>query len=63
MAYKIFVSPRAQQEIESAIDYYASSSKETPLQFIISLKRAYDTLTINPFFSIQYKSYPSTKTK
>ena len=28
MAYNIIVSPRAQQEIEDAIDYYSKSKKQ-----------------------------------
>lgn len=34
MAYKIMTSPRAQKEIENAIDYYAVNSLDAPLNFI-----------------------------
>jgi plasmid stabilization system protein ParE len=61
MVYKIIVSPRAQKEIENAIDYYALYSENAPLNFIIALKEAYSTLGINPFFKIQYKSICALK--
>ena len=38
MAYKILVSPRAQHEIENAIDYYALNSSKAPELFIKFLK-------------------------
>jgi plasmid stabilization system protein ParE len=40
MAYKIIVSPRAQKEIENAIDYYALYSVDAPINFIAVLKDA-----------------------
>ena len=52
MAYKIIVSPRAQKEIENAIDYYALYSVDAPANFISSLKEAYETLETNPFFRV-----------
>jgi toxin ParE1/3/4 len=55
MVYKIFVSPRAQKEIENAIDYYALYSTDAPVNFIAVLKEAYKTLEINPFFRVRYK--------
>ena len=56
MAYKIVVSPRAQKEIENAIDYYAIYSTDAPINFISELKRAYEILEMNPFFMICYKN-------
>jgi plasmid stabilization system protein ParE len=38
MAYKIIVSPRAQREIENAIDYYSLYSVEAPQTFITLLE-------------------------
>jgi plasmid stabilization system protein ParE len=61
MAYKIIVSPRAQKEIENAIDYYALYSSDAPLTFISSLKGAYGTLEANPFFRICYLNIRSLK--
>lgn len=55
MAYKIIVSPRAQKEIENAIDYYGLYSTDAPLNFITFLKEAYSGLEANPFFRICYK--------
>jgi toxin ParE1/3/4 len=55
MAYSIIVSPRAQKEIEHAIDYYALYSVDAPKNFIQSLANAYITLQSNPSFKIQYK--------
>lgn len=54
MAYKIIVSPRAQKEIENAIDYYALYSSDAPLNFVAALKSAYYTLNTNPFYRIIY---------
>ena len=34
MTYKIIVSPRAQKEIEDAIDYYSLKSQKAPKTFI-----------------------------
>jgi len=63
MAYKIIVSPRAQREIENAIDYYALYSIDAPVQFITILKETYRTLEINPFFEVRYKNVRSLKLK
>ena len=63
MAYKIIVSPRAQKEIEKAIDYYVLNSSVAPLNFIIALKAAYSTLEMNPFFRLRYKNIRSLKLK
>jgi toxin ParE1/3/4 len=52
MAYKVIVSPRAQQEIEDAIDYYSLYSIDAPKHFKSSLLDAYETLSFNPFFRI-----------
>jgi plasmid stabilization system protein ParE len=56
MACKIIVSPRAQKEIENAIDYYALYSVNAPVNFITALKEAYNTLETNPFFRVLYNT-------
>lgn len=61
MDFKVTVSPRAQKEIENAIDYYALYSSDAPLTFITLLQEAYDTLKINPFFNVRYKSIRALK--
>ncbi|MCU0376397.1 MAG: type II toxin-antitoxin system RelE/ParE family toxin [Chitinophagaceae bacterium] len=63
MAYKVIVSPRAQKEIENAIDYYALYSVDAPLNYIAVLKDAYGKLETNPFFSIRYKNVRALKLK
>ncbi len=63
MAYKLIVSPRAQKEIENAIDYYALYSADAPLSFITALKDTYMTLEINPFFRVCYKNVRVLKIK
>ncbi|HMS30760.1 MAG TPA: type II toxin-antitoxin system RelE/ParE family toxin [Saprospiraceae bacterium] len=63
MAYKVIVSPRAQKEIENAIDYYALYSVDAPVNFIASLKEAYGTLENNPFFRVRYKNVRALKLK
>lgn len=61
MAYKIIISPRAQKEIENAIDYYALYSIDAPLNFISVLKNAYTILENAPFFRIRYKNVRAIK--
>ena len=61
MAYKILISPRAQREIENAIDYYALYSSDAPLHFIAELRDAYITLSGHPFFEIRYKNIRALK--
>ena len=63
MAYKIIVSPRAQNEIENAIDYYALYSVDAPVNFIAFLKEAYTLLETNPFFRVRYKNVRALKIK
>ena len=63
MAYKVFISPRAQKEIENAIDYYAMYSVDAPLHFIAVLNEAYSSLETNPFFRIRYKNVRALKIK
>lgn len=63
MAHKIIVSPRAQKEIENAIEYYALYSVDAPLNFITTLKESYETLETNPFFSVRYKNIRALKIK
>ncbi len=63
MVYKIIVSPRAQKEIENAIDYYALYSEDAPVNFIAVLKDANGTLETNPFFRVRYKNVRALKLK
>ena len=63
MVYKIIVSPRAQNEIIEAIDFYALHSIDAPHNFIIQLQKVYEILTRNPFFRVQYKSVRVLKLK
>ena len=63
MAYKIIISPRAQKEIENAIDFYALYSSNAPRSFIIMLKETYTILETSPFFRIRYKNIRALKLK
>lgn len=63
MAYKIIVSPRAQKEIENAIDYYALYSTEAPASFWSVLNETYTILAISPFYKIRYKNVRALKIK
>ena len=63
MAYKISVSPRAQKEIENAIEYYALYSDNAPRKFIGVLQETYAVLEISPLFRIRYKNVRSLKIK
>jgi plasmid stabilization system protein ParE len=59
MAYEVLVSPRAQYEIELAIDYYAQYSALAPNRFIKQLNNAYLLLKNNPFLVVRYKNIRS----
>lgn len=61
MVYKIIVSPRAQNEICKAIDFYAKHSVDAPNNFIVHLQKGYSILAINTFFRIYYKEVRALK--
>ncbi|MBI3142716.1 MAG: type II toxin-antitoxin system RelE/ParE family toxin [Bacteroidetes bacterium] len=61
MVYKIIVSPRAQKEIENAIDFYALYSVDAPVNFIASIKEAYELLAINPLLRVRYNNVRALK--
>lgn len=63
MGYNIIVSPRAQKEIENAVEYYALYSVDAPLNFVTILKGTYDILEDNPFLRIRYKNVRAIKIK
>ncbi len=63
MAYKVVVSPRAQKEIENAVEYYALYSNMAPAKFIYSLQEAYVALEIDPYLRLRYKHIRSIKLK
>ena len=63
MAYKLIISPRAQKEIENAIDYYSLHSTDTPLKFATALKETYRTLETHPHFRVRYKNVKALKIK
>jgi hypothetical protein len=50
MIYKIIISPRAQKEIENAIDFYYEKSEDATEIFIKSLKRCLQNTLIQSFF-------------
>ena len=54
MVYKLIVSPRAQKEIEKAIDSYIPNYTDIPNNFVIQLQSIFNTLKTNPFFRIRY---------
>jgi toxin ParE1/3/4 len=61
MAYKITVSPRAQKEIENAIEYYALYSADAPRKFVFALKNTYAALETSPLFRVRYKNIRALK--
>jgi plasmid stabilization system protein ParE len=63
MVYNLTVSPRAQKEIEKAIESYIPNYSDIPNNFVIQLQSVYDTLKTNPFFRIRYKTVRSLKLK
>lgn len=56
MVYKIIVSPRAYNEIDEAINYYALNSANAPVNFLKALESAYIILETHPFFRKRYKN-------
>jgi len=63
MVYKVIISPRAQLEIEDAIDFYLQHSLDAPKKFRNMLIEAYKTLKNHPYFKIRYKNIRSLKIK
>ncbi len=61
--HKIIVSPRAQKEIENAIDYYALYSINAPINFISALQEAYCILETNPFYRVHYSKIRALRIK
>jgi len=55
------LSPRAQNEIEDAIDYYELYSIDAPLNFISILNQTYKILEEKPFLRIRYKKVRAIK--
>lgn len=55
MAYKIRVSKRAQQEIEDALDFYASRSSNAPNLFLKSVVSTYKSLESSPHYKVVYR--------
>ena len=63
MTFKIAISPRAQREIENAIDFYKMYSLNAPGYFISSLNDSYTMLANNPFFAVRYKNVRAIKVR
>ncbi len=63
MEYKVIVSPRAQIEIENAIDYYILQSDKASAKFISIIKQAYEILESTPYLRIRYKNIRGIKLK
>jgi plasmid stabilization system protein ParE len=64
MAYNLIVSPRAQKEIENAIDYYLLYSIDAPKNFIEALQVVYTSLEQTPLQNrIRYKNVRALKLK
>ncbi|OVE58456.1 type II toxin-antitoxin system RelE/ParE family toxin [Chryseobacterium mucoviscidosis] len=55
MAFKILVSPIANNNIDDAIKYYKMQSQSAAKSFKKKLLDAYKSLQINPFFAVKYK--------
>ncbi len=56
MDYKIIVSPRAQIEIEAAVEYYVQNSQIAAKNFLNELDNAYKLLSHSPYFVVCYKN-------
>ncbi len=61
MEFDIIIAPRAQKEIENAIDFYAVHSLIAAKYFIDSLSECYHKLSANPYFAIRYRNIRGIK--
>jgi toxin ParE1/3/4 len=57
MEFKIIVSPSAQLDIEEIADFYFNININVLIQFNKSLKEAYSSLSINPYYQKRYKDF------
>lgn len=55
MEFNLIVSPRAQRELNNAINYYSGKSLKATKNFIDNLEKSYINLRINPFYGTEYK--------
>ena len=56
MAYKIVLSPKAEIEIDNAIQYYNQFSKSAAKSFKKQLSNSYKKIRLNPFFEKKYNN-------
>lgn len=56
MAYKLVISPEANQDIEKAFEYYSKFSSKAMFLFADELQEVYDIIKIHPYFQIRYKN-------
>jgi plasmid stabilization system protein ParE len=54
MEYKIVLSPKAEIEIDDAIQYYNQFSKSAARSFKNQLSDSYKKIRLNPFFEKKY---------
>lgn len=57
MAFNIFVSKKAQDEIENVMEYYAEININLAFRFYSELTETYNRLELNPNYQIRYKNY------
>ncbi|MCY0969770.1 type II toxin-antitoxin system RelE/ParE family toxin [Chryseobacterium wangxinyae] len=56
MIYKIVLSPKAEIEIDDAIQYYNHFSKSAAKSFKKQLSNSYKKIRLNPFFEKKYNN-------
>lgn len=56
MRYRIRIETDAQEDIQSAIDWYNQQKKGLGREFHTAIKDAFEKLKINPAFKIRYKN-------
>ena len=59
MAFQLKIEPQALDEVNEAFEYYSKISVIIGEKFNKALNNALDTLEINPFFQIKYKTIRS----
>jgi len=52
--YKIFIAPRAAQEIQNGIDYYNEKRKGLGKKFLLNINKTIEAVRQSPFYQIRY---------
>jgi toxin ParE1/3/4 len=57
MPFKIVLNPRAQFDLQEAIDYYNNQLLGLGEKFVVDFEKHLSILSVNPYFEVLYKDY------